>query len=485
MIEVMESEQKYKITLKPFSGGRFIHVYESYPEFGYVVLESDEPFFCPTLLRDINLKSSDVKSFKFPKRQALLKGKIEILKKFVKASNDKTLPGRIRITEYLEDEIPEDVKKVNISDDIPFEEAIKPYLLVFKPKNDSIENRIRDRFREKSNDEVLTKNGKRIVRFFTYQGDNKADLLIKDFDIEFVSKTPIITGIDVPVNEPEEEEIEISKDEETNKNSLTYNVKIVVFNNLSSDSNPIIDNSDGSFIEVEEILRQNDANRKRVALIFGIGSELKLFIEEKQKDGYLPGKIIRHEYRESQIPQKYLRITSSSVVSADYIKGHIEFSKKKDSFGNLIKLNDDQIVIFYEYLDQQNSEDIFVDLQNKERKVVNIVSAPNSTQRERSLASVKRENAVMLPLVALLVLGSILVLIMLPSLFTAVSVIVGSLIIFYFAGAFYEAIFTKPIEFDLLRTILVGIVVIIILGIFLFISELTKTPYDLEMWRHP
>ena len=450
----MESEQKYKITIKPFSNDKLIHVYKSNPEFGYVVLESDEPFFCPTLLRDINLKSSDVKSFKFPKRQALLRAKIETLKKFVKASNDKTLPGRIIITEYLEDEIPEDVKKLHISDDIPFEEAIKPYLLVFKPKNDSIENRIWDKFREKSNDEVLTKNGKRIVRFFTYQGDNKADLLIKDFDIEFESKK-------------------------------TYNVKIVVFNNLSSDSNPIIDNSDGSFIEVEEILRQNDANRKRVALIFGIGSELKLFIEENQKDGYLPGKIIRHEYRESQIPQKYLRITSSSVVSADYIKGHIEYSKKKDSFGNLIKLNDDQIVIFYEYLDQQNSEDIFVDLQNKERKVVNIVSAPNSTQRERSQASVKRENAVMLPLVAVLVLGSILVLIMLPSLFTAVSVIVGSLIIFYFAGAFYEAIFTKPIEFDLLRTILVGIVVIIILGIFLFIGELTKTPYDFEMWRHP
>ena len=262
---------------------------------------------------------------------------------------------------------------------------------------------------------------------------------------------------------------------------MINNVKIVVFNNLSSDSNPIIDNCDGSFIEVEEILRENDINRKRVALIFGIGYELKLFIEENQKDGYLPGKIIRHEYRESQIPQKYLRITSWSVVSADYIKGHIEFSKKKDSLGNLIKLNDDHIVIFYEYLDQQNSEDIFVDIQNKKRKVVNIVSAPDSKQRERSLVS----NAVMLTLIALLVLCAIVALIMLPSLFTAVSVIVGSLIIFYFAGAFYEVIFSKQSEFDLLKTILVGIVVIIILGIFLFIGELTKTPYDPEMWRHP
>lgn len=312
----MESEQEYKITIKPFSNDKLIHVYKSNPEYGYVVLESDESFFCPTLLRDINLKSSDVKSFKFPKRQALLRGKTETLKKFVKASHGKTLPGRIVITEYLEDEIPEDVKSENLRDDVPFEEAIKPYLLLFKNKNNSIENRIRDRFKEKLNDEFLTKNGKRILRFFKYHAKEETkDILIKGFDIKF-----------------------------------------------------------------------------------------------------------------------------------DTLK--IKFTGVEDS-------------------GQQNSEDIFDDLQNKERKAV------------------KRENAVMLPLVALLVLGAIVALIMLPSLFTAVSLIVGSIIIFYFAGVFYEAIFSKQSEFDLLKTILVGIVVIIILGIFLFIGELTKTPYDPEMWRHP
>ena len=312
----MESEQEYKITIKPFSNDKLIHVYKSNPEYGYVVLESDESFFCPTLLRDINLKSSDVKSFKFPKRQALLKGKTETLKKFVKASHGKTLPGRIVITEYLEDEIPEDVKSENLRDDVPFEEAIKPYLLLVNNKNDSIENKIRDRFKEKSNDEFLTKNGKRILRFFKYYiKEDTEDIFIKGFDIKF-----------------------------------------------------------------------------------------------------------------------------------DTLK--IKFTGVEDS-------------------GQQNSEDIFDDLQNKERKAV------------------KRENAVMLPLVALLVLGAIVALIMLPSLFTAVSLIVGSIIIFYFAGVFYEAIFSKQSEFDLLKTILVGIVVIIILGIFLFIGELTKTPHDPDMWRHP
>jgi hypothetical protein len=315
----MEDEQKYKITIKPFSDGKLIHAYESNPEFGYVVLESDEPFFCPTLF-DVYLKSSDIKSFKFPKRQAFLRGSIERLEKLVDATSVKNLPGRIRITEYLEDEIPEDVKKANIRDDIPFEEAIKPYLLVFKPKNDSIENRIRDRFREKSNDKVLTKKGKRIVRFFIYQGDNKADLLIKGFDIEFEPKTPIFTGIDVPVKEPEEEE--------TNENSLSQN-------------------------------------------------------------------------------------------------------------------------------------------------------------KDRNLASVKRENAVMTPLVAILVLGVILTLIMVPSLATTVGIIFGALILFFFAGWAYQMIFHGEREFSMLRSLVSGVVVILIVVIFIIIGELTKTPNDPDMWRHP
>ena len=193
----MESEQEYKITIKPFSNDKLIHVYKSNPEYGYVVLESDESFFCPTLLRDINLKSSDVKSFKFPKRQALLRGKTETLKKFVKASHGKTLPGRIVITEYLEDEIPEDVKSENLRDDVPFEEAIKPYLLLFKNKNNSIENRIRDRFKEKLNDEFLTKNGKRILRFFKYHAkEDTKDILIKGFDIKFDTLKIKFTGVE-------------------------------------------------------------------------------------------------------------------------------------------------------------------------------------------------------------------------------------------------------------------------------------------------
>jgi hypothetical protein len=325
----MESEQKYKITIKPFSGGKLIQSYKSNPEFGYLVLESDEPFLCPTIISDVQLlETFDAKSFKFPKRQALLRAKTETLEKFVKASNDKTLPGRIRITEYLEDEIPEDVKKANIRDDIPYEEAIKPYFIVFKPKNDSIENRIRDKFSAKSNDRILTKNGKRILRFFSWQEDYKEDIQIKGFDFDFEPKIPIFTGGDIPVIEPKEEYIEIIQEEDKQENSISQNT-------------------------------------------------------------------------------------------------------------------------------------------------------------ETSQASIKRENSVMLPLVAVLVLGAIVALIMLPSLFAAVCVIVGSLIIFYFAGAFYQALFTKPVEFDLLRTIVIGVAVILVIGAIMVINELTKTPNDPDMWRHP
>ena len=251
----------------------------------------------------------------------LFRSKVETLEKIVKASQEKTLPGRIRITEYLEDEIPEEVIKINIRDDIPFEEAIKPYLIVFKPKNDSIENRIRDKFSAKSNDRILTKNGKRIVRFFTWQGDYEKDIQIKGFDFDFDLKIPIFTGTVIPVNEAEEEEIEIIQEEDKQENLISQNT-------------------------------------------------------------------------------------------------------------------------------------------------------------ERSRTSVKKENALMIPLVAMLVLGAIVALIMLPSLFTVVSVIAGSLIIFYFAGAFYQAIFSKSYEFDLLKTLLIGVVVILVIGAIMVINELTKTPKD-------
>ena len=312
----MENKQKYEITIKPFPDGEIVHIYKNNPEFGYIVLESQEPYFCPTYLNEFLSSNGD--KTKIPKRLVCLRGKTETLKKIVKASHNKTLPGRIIVTEYLEDEIPEDVISLNLRDDVPFEEAIKPYLLLVNNKNDSIENKIRDRFKEKSNDEFLTKNGKRILRFFKYDiKEDTEDIFIKGFDIKLDPSKIKFIGVEAP-----------DKEEDTKENS-----------------NP------------------------------------------------------------------------------------------------------------------QNSK--------------------------KSLSSVKRENAVMVPLVAMLVLGGIVSLIMMPSFATTVGIIFGALIMFFFAGWIYQMIFQGEMEFSMLRSIVSGVVVILVIALVMFIMELTKTPNDPEMWRHP
>jgi hypothetical protein len=64
------------------------------------------------------------------------------------AFNAYQLPGNIVVEEYLEDEIPPAVAKVNLRDEVTFEEAIKGFLK-----------------RAGADGPVLTKDGKRIVRF--------------------------------------------------------------------------------------------------------------------------------------------------------------------------------------------------------------------------------------------------------------------------------------------------------------------------------
>jgi hypothetical protein len=334
----MESEQKYKITIKPFSDGKLIQSYKSNPEFGYVILESDELYFDESIHGLEFLKTNGDKS-KLPKRQAILRGRFETLKKFVEICYCKELPGRIRVQEYLENEVPENVRAQFIRDDIAYEEAISPYLKKFHYKT---------HFRLKKNDAsiVLKSQGQRILHFMEWSMDVKEDIFIIKYD--------------------------------------------------------------------------NDINQKFKGLL---------------EDALTPPKFTT-----------------------------IEELEKEEIFGNKREKKEAPAT---------KKENVFSDIKFQK------------DNRERSLESIKRENAVMLPLVAVLVLGAIVALIMLPSLFTAVSVIVGLLIIFYFAGAFYEAIFTKPVEFDLLRTILIGVVVILVIGAILIINELTPTTHDPDMWRHP
>lgn len=126
------------VTIKANAKGVLVNVYSTNKEFGYIVLETVATSFEKGWIRD-------------SKRTCLMRGTVARLEDLVAAT--KTLPGRIAVREYLEDEIPADVAKSNLRDDISLEEALEPYLK--RAGQDGVH---------------LTKGGKRIVRFTEYDG---------------------------------------------------------------------------------------------------------------------------------------------------------------------------------------------------------------------------------------------------------------------------------------------------------------------------
>lgn len=488
----------YKIKFKPFPNGQIIRKYTNNEMYGYLVLESDEPHLDP-MITDLYLNFIDGDKSKLPKREAILRSKTDLLIKFVDKFKTEVIPGRIKISEYLENEIPAEIQKQFLRDDIPYKDAILPYLKKFLCNTN---------YKKIDNEDFITLNcnGKKILQFAQYSPQNEEDVIIYNYDLEVQQKLidifcdiikdneeiKIMQNDSVLIRKIKEEKLFRKKTLFLSEDEENYNVRICVFNYISSNSNLVLNGCDGSFIEVEEIIKENNITKKRIALIFGIGANLKEFKELNERDGYLPGKIILHEYRESQIPNKYLRITPGSVIirSVNLIKSNLEYTIKKDNLGNFIKYNNEHIVIFYEYEFDEDSCDIFVDIENKGNKDIPLEPGgkrqiPTSQKPQRSHESIKRENRILIPLVLMSLSGVIFLMFKVPTIFTVLSVIFGLLIIFFFAGGFYEAIVSKPKEFDLLRTILVGVVVSIIFGIILFIMEITKLPQDPDMWRHP
>jgi hypothetical protein len=126
------------VNIKANAKGVFVNVYSTNNEFGYIVLETVATSFEKGWIRD-------------SKRTCLIRGTVKSLEELVAAT--KSLPGRIAVREYLEDEIPADIAKANLRDDVSFEEAIAPYLK--RAGQDGVN---------------LTKGGKRIVRFTEYDG---------------------------------------------------------------------------------------------------------------------------------------------------------------------------------------------------------------------------------------------------------------------------------------------------------------------------
>lgn len=126
------------VTIKANDKGAFVTVYASNKEFGYIVLESNSISTVGGWVRE-------------SKRTCLIRGFVETLEKLVAAAPGKQLPGRIAVHEYLEDAIPQDIAAKELRDDVTLEEALAPYFK--RAGQDGI---------------ILTKDGKRIVRFTEY-----------------------------------------------------------------------------------------------------------------------------------------------------------------------------------------------------------------------------------------------------------------------------------------------------------------------------
>jgi len=126
------------VAIKTNSKGAFVNVYSSNAGFGYIVLESNSISTVGGWVRE-------------SKRTCLIRGTVETLEKLVAHAPGKQLPGRIAVREYLEDAIPQDIAARELRDDVSLEEALAPY---FK--------------RAGQDGVILSKDGKRIVRFTEY-----------------------------------------------------------------------------------------------------------------------------------------------------------------------------------------------------------------------------------------------------------------------------------------------------------------------------
>lgn len=168
----------YKLNFKKITGDEIIRTYSNNELYGYVIIESDEPIY-DSVLTDLHLKFIDADKSKLPKRQAYLRAKTELLIKFVEMFNGKEIPGRVTIFECLEDEIPTEIQKQFLRDDVPLEQAISPFVKTFKYYTNLGQNKNEEQF-------ILKNNNKRILQFIKYSPQNEEDRIISEYDLDVV-----------------------------------------------------------------------------------------------------------------------------------------------------------------------------------------------------------------------------------------------------------------------------------------------------------
>lgn len=100
------------VQVKPNNEGSIVTAYENNPEFGYVILKSEETVFDNGWM--------DTKE-----RTTLMRGKTDMLSKHFTAG--KVLQGRISVVECTENNIPAK-QAMQLDAKLPFEEQIEPFL---------------------------------------------------------------------------------------------------------------------------------------------------------------------------------------------------------------------------------------------------------------------------------------------------------------------------------------------------------------------
>ena len=137
------------VRILPGKKGTVVSAYEKNADFGYVQLEQSAIVQTGGWIREV-------------KRTCLLRGKTATLEAFVGASRGLQLPGKLVSLEYLESQVPADIAKEYLRDDVSFEEAIEPYLK-----------------RAGADGVALTCDGERILRFTKWDAtDVMADVRV-------------------------------------------------------------------------------------------------------------------------------------------------------------------------------------------------------------------------------------------------------------------------------------------------------------------
>lgn len=148
-----DNSPKLKVKVVPDDKGLRVRPYESNPELGFVQVQ------------EVEIANSSLTWKRRRKRTALVKGNVDVLQDWLAEYKGTTLPGKIVIQEYLEEEIPDDLRREFFPrEDAPnFDDIYESY--VKRAGDDGVE---------------LMSDDQRIFRFQIYdEFDELEDVFIK------------------------------------------------------------------------------------------------------------------------------------------------------------------------------------------------------------------------------------------------------------------------------------------------------------------